>query len=43
VAALNEVEAKRIGRAALRRVLSEHTYRHRAMQLEVLLGERIAA
>jgi spore maturation protein CgeB len=42
-AALTDEAARRIGEAALRRVLAEHTYQHRARQLEVLLGERMAA
>jgi spore maturation protein CgeB len=38
---LSEAEARRIGEAAKRRVLSEHTYDHRARQLlEILAGER---
>jgi spore maturation protein CgeB len=43
VSGINENDARRIGRAALRRVLAEHTYTHRARQLEGLLGERMAA
>ena len=30
--------ARRIGQAALRRILSEHTYAHRAAQVETVLG-----
>jgi spore maturation protein CgeB len=37
VDALNDRHAKAIGAAALRRVLAEHTYAHRARQLEALL------
>jgi hypothetical protein len=32
-----------MGEAARRRVCAEHTYDHRAMQLEALLGARVAA
>lgn len=35
--------AERIGQAALRRVLSEHTYAHRAEQLEALLHDLLPA
>jgi spore maturation protein CgeB len=35
---LNTTEARRIGAAALHRVLAEHTYAHRAEQLEDVLG-----
>jgi spore maturation protein CgeB len=38
VRALNEPEARRIGQAALERVLSEHTYAHRASKVEEVLG-----
>jgi spore maturation protein CgeB len=38
---LDHEKAKKIGQAALRRVLAEHTYRHRALQLQRLLGERV--
>ncbi|HEX3130213.1 MAG TPA: glycosyltransferase, partial [Thermoanaerobaculia bacterium] len=31
-------QARRIGEAARRRVLSEHTYAHRAAQVESVLG-----
>jgi spore maturation protein CgeB len=43
VAALSDSLAKRIGRAALKRVLSEHTYTHRARELEALLDARLNA
>lgn len=43
VAALEEHRAREIGAAAMRRILAEHTYAHRALQLEVLLGERTLA
>jgi spore maturation protein CgeB len=36
--ALTHAQAARIGEAARRRVLSQHTYAHRARQLETLLG-----
>jgi spore maturation protein CgeB len=35
--------SREIGAAARRRVLSEHTYRHRAEQFEVLMNQRFAA
>jgi spore maturation protein CgeB len=35
--------ARAIGHAALRRILSEHTYAHRVLQLEGILGESAAA
>jgi spore maturation protein CgeB len=38
---LTEERARKIGQAALRRVLAEHTYAHRAEQLERLLLERL--
>jgi spore maturation protein CgeB len=38
VRALNEPEARRIGQAALERVLAEHTYAHRASKVEEVLG-----
>jgi spore maturation protein CgeB len=41
VAALGEARARRIGDAALKRVLAEHTYTHRAEQLEALLEGRM--
>jgi len=37
---LDEPRARRIGQAALRRVLSQHTYAHRAVQVEAALGFR---
>ncbi|HWG86051.1 MAG TPA: glycosyltransferase [Deinococcales bacterium] len=37
---LDDARSRAIGTAALRRVLSEHTYAHRAEQLEALLGAR---
>jgi spore maturation protein CgeB len=41
---LDDHTARNIGRAALRRVLAEHTYAHRAAQVEALLeGRRTAA
>jgi spore maturation protein CgeB len=40
--ALDPSNAARIGRAARRRVLTEHTYAQRAAQLEALLGEQVA-
>lgn len=38
VRALNAEQAREIGQAALRRVLAEHTYSHRAAVVEALLG-----
>lgn len=35
--ALTQTQAKQIGQAALRRILGEHTYAHRAAELEALL------
>lgn len=35
---LNLEDARRIGRAAKRRILAEHTYAHRAAQIESILG-----
>jgi spore maturation protein CgeB len=35
---INEVSARSIGAAALRRVLAEHTYAHRAAEVDLLLG-----
>jgi spore maturation protein CgeB len=35
---LTRAQAKEIGQAALRRILGEHTYAHRAAELESLLG-----
>jgi spore maturation protein CgeB len=43
VAALDPARAREMGEAARRRVCAEHTYDHRAMQLEALLGARVAA
>ncbi|HEX5581164.1 MAG TPA: glycosyltransferase [Gemmatimonadaceae bacterium] len=43
VRSLDEERARRIGRAAYRRVLAEHTYAHRAAQLEALLEGRMVA
>jgi spore maturation protein CgeB len=40
--ALDEPHARRIGSAAYRRVLAEHTYAHRAAQVEALLDARRA-
>src|SRR5690606_3573302 len=40
VRALDRARASRIGRAALARVLAEHTYGHRAAQLESVLEGR---
>jgi spore maturation protein CgeB len=42
VGTLTLARARAIGRAALRRVLAEHTYAHRAAQLEALLDARVA-
>ena len=39
---LNESRARAIGQAALRRVLAEHTYAHRAVQLETVLQAKHA-
>ena len=39
---LSEARARRIGTAAYRRVLAEHTYAHRAAQVETLLAARRA-
>ncbi|WP_114783745.1 CgeB family protein [Botryobacter ruber] len=41
MANLTEEEAKRIGEAAYKKVLSEHTYNHRAEQLEQLLYAKV--
>ncbi|HEX5829594.1 MAG TPA: glycosyltransferase [Gemmatimonadaceae bacterium] len=38
VAALDPLRARAVGQAALRRVLAEHTYAHRARQVEAVLG-----
>jgi spore maturation protein CgeB len=43
VARLTPPDAQRIGRAAYARVMAEHTYAHRAAQLEALLEGRHAA
>jgi spore maturation protein CgeB len=40
---LRPSEARRIGDAARRRVLAQHTYQHRADQLDALLGARVHA
>jgi len=40
---LTPERSRAIGQAAMRRVLAEHTYRHRAVQLEALLEVRPAA
>ena len=40
---LNPVTARRIGEAARRRVLAEHTYAHRAAQVESILGVHLAS
>jgi spore maturation protein CgeB len=37
---LDPVRAKRIGKAAMKRVLAEHTYAHRAKQVVEILGAR---
>jgi spore maturation protein CgeB len=42
VESLNTARARRIGQAALRRVLAEHTYAHRALELEKILDARCA-
>jgi spore maturation protein CgeB len=42
VADLDPERAARIGRAAQARVLAEHTYSHRAVQLEAILEQRLA-
>ncbi|HWR52678.1 MAG TPA: glycosyltransferase [Bryobacteraceae bacterium] len=43
VASLTADRARRIGEAAYRRVLAEHTYAHRALQFERVLGGGMAA
>ena len=43
VSGLDAPRARRIGLAAQRRILAEHTYHHRAVQLEEILGVRAAA
>ena len=42
VVALDPVRARRIGAAAKRRIRAEHTYAHRAMQLDALLRDGVA-
>ena len=39
--ALSEERAREIGRAARRRILQEHTYDHRARELQRLLGMQL--
>jgi spore maturation protein CgeB len=41
VAAVDARQANAVGEAARRRVLAEHTYTHRVVHLESLLGERV--
>jgi spore maturation protein CgeB len=43
IAGLDDRAATKIGEAARRRVLAQHTYARRVAQLEELLGERVAA
>jgi spore maturation protein CgeB len=43
VASVDEARARAIGEAARRRVLAEHTYTHRVVLLESLLGERVTS
>ena len=43
VADTSPERARQIGDAALARVLREHTYAHRAVQLDALLGNKVAA
>jgi spore maturation protein CgeB len=43
VACLDDARARTLGEAARRRVLAEHTYAHRAAQLEALLAARRSA
>ena len=43
VEALDAARARAIGRAARRRVLAEHTYMHRAAQVERVLDALVAA
>jgi spore maturation protein CgeB len=40
VRALTPARSHTIGEAALRRVLAEHTYAHRAAEVELVLGGR---
>lgn len=42
VRSLDQPRAMAIGRRARRRILAEHTYRHRARQLETILGVKTA-
>jgi spore maturation protein CgeB len=42
VRGLDEARAKKIGEAAMKRVLAEHTYAHRAKQVDVILSGRTA-
>jgi spore maturation protein CgeB len=43
IAGLDPAAARRMGQAARQRVLAEHTYTHRARQLDAVLGIRAAA
>ena len=43
VTAVDERQARAIGEAARRRVLAQHTYTHRVVLLERLLGERVTS
>jgi spore maturation protein CgeB len=43
IEALTPARASAIGLAAQRRILAEHTYAHRAVQLDLLLDEQVAA
>ncbi|MDA8157069.1 MAG: glycosyltransferase [Actinomycetota bacterium] len=40
VSSLTQQEARKIGQAARKRVLSEHTYRHRALQFDAIVRAR---
>jgi spore maturation protein CgeB len=40
--ALREEDTRELGRAARARVLAEHTYDHRALEVEAVLGELLA-
>ena len=40
VVCLTDAGVRELGQAARRRVLAEHTYAHRAVQVEALLGHR---
>jgi spore maturation protein CgeB len=42
VANLTPERAREIGRAALKRVLSEHTYAHRGAEVDQILREQVA-